>query len=143
MTFVWGPACMSRRRRTRSRQKSSLNLFRLIYIEIYVLYILLTWRHNFRKKVLWVWNFVELLKCIISLSKLPGVQPPAALRVSEIPLKLIGPKKKFTKNWTHLQFYKRNPFKNYSEQKKINHEIRSQKYPLGRWSWRPFLKKSS
>ena len=25
-----------------------------------------------------------------------------------------------------------NPFKNYSEQKKINHEIRSQKYPLGR-----------
>ena len=50
-------------------------------------------------------------------------------------------KKSLPKNWTHLQFYKRNPRKNYSEQKKINPEIWSQKYPLGSSSWRPFLKK--
>ena len=47
----------------------------------------------------------------------------------------------FTKNSTHLQFYKRNKRKNYSEQKKINFEIWSQKYPLEPSSWRPFLKK--
>ena len=43
---------------------------------------------------------------------------------------------------TRLQFYKRNPFKFFSE-KKMDPEILSQKYPLGPTSWRPFLKKSS
>ena len=56
-------------------------------------------------------------------------------------LKLSRTKKSLPKNWTHLQFYKRNPRKNYSEQKKINPEIWPQKYPLGSSSWRPFLKK--
>ena len=47
------------------------------------------------------------------------------------------------KNWTHLQFYKRNPFKNFSEQKKIDPEIWPQKHPLGSTSWRPLFQKPS
>ena len=38
---------------------------------------------------------------------------------------------------------KKSLYKLFGRKKKINPEIWSQKYPLGRWSWRPLLKKSS
>ena len=59
----------------------------------------------------------------------------------EIPLKINRTKKKFTKKLNSPSVLQKNPFKKYSEQKKINPEIWSQKYPLGSSSWRPFLKK--
>ena len=39
------------------------------------------------------------------------------------PSKWIGPKKKFAKNWSRLQFYVLIPFKIYSDQKKLSLKI--------------------
>ena len=80
-------------------------------------------------------RFTKKLKSSSSLWKKTLQKIFAFNFMKEIPLKI--------KNWNRLQFYKRNPCKNYSDQKTTKSEIGSQKYPLGPWSLELFLRKSS